>query len=123
MKHFILLGLLAGFSVYAGDFYRCDNVGGTEEYVLEFNLESKKSAFFDNDSWTVMGLRSIESLETFPPQSVYNFQRNSRELNPPSSRFNLTRMTASFSTNKPRTRPLATESCKEVTKADLMSGI
>lgn len=123
MKHFVLLALLAGFSANAGDFYRCENVGGVEEYALEFNLTSKKSAFFDNDNWTVMGLRSVESLESMPPQTVYNFQRKTRELNSPSARFNITRMTASFSTNQPRTRPLATESCKEVSKDDLMSGI
>lgn len=58
-------------------YYKCTNIGGVQEYTIEVNLNTRKAAFFDNDSWSVLGLDSVQHVEAdeaLPPQMVYNFQ-------------------------------------------------
>jgi len=58
--------------------FRCDNVGGTEEWTIYVDLIKKLAGFFDNDDMVIVPLKSAELLKSRPPQLVYTFQGKDR---------------------------------------------
>lgn len=67
------LSLLAATSAQAADHYECEGFAGVDEYRVGITLSKKKAGFFDNDGTSIMALKSVKSLESMPPQTLYTF--------------------------------------------------
>lgn len=82
--------------------FYCDNVGGTEEWVIYVDLDRGLAGFFDNDSTAVVPLKQTLILESNPPQIVHSFEGEDRlggEGDQLTISFNETRRTASVTLN------------------------
>ncbi len=129
MKMFFLVvvSVLVGQSALAANgTYRCTHVGGVEEYTIEVNLNSHKAAFFDNDSWSVIGLKSTSQLETLPPQLLYVFQGRDAYDGVIKIEFNASRMSASVTEgvgSSRESRMAAEGGCTAIAAEDLGSEI
>jgi hypothetical protein len=74
----VVLGLMASFaeatSLRPPTQFVCGNVGGTEEWRLMINLDTKRAGFFDNDSTVVVPFKKVSFFESRPPKTVYEFE-------------------------------------------------
>lgn len=120
---FALLATQSAFA--ANDAYKCFNVGGVDEWTLEFNMTSKKAAFFDNDSWSIVPLTRSMVLESIPPQSMYVFSGKDAYGSPVEIWFNVTRLKATVveNPNTSNSKRYQSEGCQAVPASKLYSKI
>lgn len=52
----------------------CSSVGGVDEWTIYIDLNKKIAGFFDNDNTSVVPLKQMLVLESFPPQYTYTFE-------------------------------------------------
>ncbi len=82
--------------------YSCGMVNGTDEWVIYIDINKKKAGFFDNDKTVVVKLKSVGTLESLPPQTVYIFEGidpENRNEGKQRIYFNKTKRTASVTVN------------------------
>lgn len=95
MKKIILaLAMCTSISVFAtgGKEFGCFNVGGTEEWTVDIDLQTGKAAFFDNDSWSYMKLTD-RKMDSSTGHYIYFFEGKDASGGP------LTRLKMSFDIN------------------------
>lgn len=54
--------------------YSCGPFAGVDEWRSNIDLKKNVADFFDNDTTTVMKLKSVVSLESLPPQTQMTFE-------------------------------------------------
>lgn len=77
MYRFIGLALVIAFSGFgfAGTgYYICDGINDVPEWTVHIDLNKNIASFFDNDTWAIVPLVSMRSLESNPPQKIYIFK-------------------------------------------------
>jgi hypothetical protein len=55
-------------------FYQCGGFMGVDEYRVGIDVDAGKAGFFDNDTTTILKLKSVKILESQPPQYQYTFE-------------------------------------------------
>lgn len=81
--------------------FRCGNVGGNEEWIINVDLEKQKASFFDNDAYVLVDLVGIEGLES--TNATVNYLFEGKDTNSaPGDRLRITFSVAPFSSHAPK---------------------
>jgi hypothetical protein len=75
----ILIPFLFLFTTFSANaatatYFTCSNVGEIDEWTISIDLEKNEAGFFDNNSWTILPIKSKRVLESMPPQEEYFFE-------------------------------------------------
>ena len=123
LKIFTLLTLVFAINSQAeaaATKFSCGNVGNEEEWTIYVDLSKKLAGFFDNDTTETLPLSKMRLIETYPSQTVYEFQEKNSET---VIYFNKTKLTASVSFRESATDKLtsyeAINGCKIDNSVDL----
>lgn len=114
-KSLIVGLLLLSNLAQASNYYICDKVNGIDEWVIHIDATTNIAGFFDNDTWSVVPLKSKSFLDRPIPESIWIFEGKDAAGDPLdllTIRFNEDRLKAWVSTSDKTW--VAVGGCKEI---------